>query len=191
MVLEKIKKYRCKGTTTCNKRCRKVTRGNTFCKLHEHQNESCSICLNIIRDKTTLECGHRFCKNCIFRWMCTSNEHLICKGTKCPLCRSLINDDNIQFDAENYGIEHKIFIVIQRHNYDMSNLTLDEIIYLSVHNIRQGYYITENEWNIIKTNINPLIIDKMVFRVSSCLLRVRNEEEWNFFKSFNKLFLFD
>ena len=43
---------------------------------------SCSICLSDIKNKTTTQCGHTFCKKCITVWNRTSST--------CPMCRSQI-----------------------------------------------------------------------------------------------------
>ena len=55
-------------------------------------NISCSICLETLNDKCTLNCNHSFCKKCVDEWLQKNNK-------TCPNCRSLIqsyyNNDKI------------------------------------------------------------------------------------------------
>ncbi|XP_056115926.1 uncharacterized protein ftr97 isoform X3 [Rhinichthys klamathensis goyatoka] len=52
--------------------------------LGDHDQYSCSICLDLLNDPVTIPCGHSYCTSCINEcWNTTDN-----KGTyKCPQCR--------------------------------------------------------------------------------------------------------
>ena len=55
--------------------------------------ESCSICLDVVRNKKTLKCGHYFCFECISSWLPDLNfEH----GT-CPTCRENVTKNDVSF----------------------------------------------------------------------------------------------
>ncbi|XP_050527452.1 E3 ubiquitin-protein ligase TRIM31-like isoform X2 [Daktulosphaira vitifoliae] len=54
---------------------------NIFKKILEDE-LSCSICLEVLKKPSILECGHLFCKTCIEK--CISSSHL-----NCPICRKL------------------------------------------------------------------------------------------------------
>lgn len=53
--------------------------------------EDCPICCEGLFENTTTttHCNHKFCRDCIAKWMCCSgeNEGNICK---CPICRSIL-----------------------------------------------------------------------------------------------------
>ncbi|XP_056115922.1 E3 ubiquitin/ISG15 ligase TRIM25 [Rhinichthys klamathensis goyatoka] len=56
--------------------------------LGDHDQYSCSICLDLLNDPVTIPCGHSYCTSCINEcWNTTDN-----KGTyKCPQCRHAFN----------------------------------------------------------------------------------------------------
>ncbi|XP_077076176.1 uncharacterized protein LOC143729048 isoform X2 [Siphateles boraxobius] len=56
--------------------------------LGDHDQYSCSICLDLLNDPVTIPCGHSYCTSCINEcW--NTKEH---KGTyKCPQCRHAFN----------------------------------------------------------------------------------------------------
>lgn len=46
------------------------------------EEEHCIVCMDTIKEKALLSCGHYFCKECILRYIQTNNN--------CPICRTLI-----------------------------------------------------------------------------------------------------
>lgn len=201
MVFIKDKTFRCKGTTLCKKRCKKVNRCNQFCKLHKYQNNQneklieinqndfCSICLNKINEKIELSCNHLFCNDCILKWVCTSSSSSACKDSNCPLCRKIIV--NLQQESINFGINAKMFVYIDEYHYDTINLSDDELDEIEINNIIPRHFLTEIEWNDALKFINPEIIEKLDTWNSRCLIKVNTEEEWDYFNHFNKLYLVD
>ena len=62
--------------------------------------ENCSICLEVFKDKVThAPCGHNFCKSCIKRWYRTSGHKT------CPLCRQTEEEEDIYENFDSEGIE--------------------------------------------------------------------------------------
>ncbi|XDV42172.1 hypothetical protein PO909_010885 [Leuciscus waleckii] len=56
--------------------------------LGDHDQYSCSICLDLLNDPVTIPCGHSYCSSCINE--CWNTTDL--KGTyKCPQCRHAFN----------------------------------------------------------------------------------------------------
>ncbi|XP_040825685.1 E3 ubiquitin-protein ligase TRIM31-like [Ochotona curzoniae] len=49
---------------------------------------TCPICLDILKDPVTIECGHNFCHFCITQLQEASRYHI-----KCPLCKSSMKRD--------------------------------------------------------------------------------------------------
>ena len=43
----------------------------------------CSICLDKIKNEVILKCKHKFCKECIHKWLLENDT--------CPICRTIIN----------------------------------------------------------------------------------------------------
>ncbi|KAF4099524.1 E3 ubiquitin-protein ligase TRIM36 [Onychostoma macrolepis] len=56
--------------------------------LGDHNQYSCSICLELLRDPVTIPCGHSYCMSCINECWSTTDQ----KGTyRCPQCRQTFN----------------------------------------------------------------------------------------------------
>jgi len=56
----------------------------------------CAMCLNLLYQPTTLECGHSFCRRCIRSWLLSQNAI-------CPLCRFPIGSAAV-FLRVNYAL---------------------------------------------------------------------------------------
>ncbi|XP_058522830.1 E3 ubiquitin-protein ligase TRIM31-like isoform X1 [Ochotona princeps] len=52
------------------------------------QEVSCPICLDILQDPVTIDCGHNFCHGCITQLRKTSENFL-----QCPICKSSMRKD--------------------------------------------------------------------------------------------------
>uniref|UniRef100_A0A672PEG5 RING-type domain-containing protein n=1 Tax=Sinocyclocheilus grahami TaxID=75366 RepID=A0A672PEG5_SINGR len=56
--------------------------------LGDHDQYSCSICLELLRDPVTIPCGHSYCMSCINECWNTNDQ----KGKyRCPQCRHTFN----------------------------------------------------------------------------------------------------
>ncbi|XP_026146845.1 tripartite motif-containing protein 65-like isoform X6 [Carassius auratus] len=56
--------------------------------LGDHEQYSCSICLELLRDPVTIPCGHSYCMSCINECWNTNDQ----KGIyRCPQCRHTFN----------------------------------------------------------------------------------------------------
>ena len=103
-----VKMPRCTAKTCSGKRCRLT--GSPFCHVHT----ACAICLcQVEKENETLDCGHTFCRTCIFEW-------LIEKKT-CPCCRQTV-DEFTKFRAVDKALcEGKLYKVTEV-RYDLSSL---------------------------------------------------------------------
>ena len=177
--------YRCKGTTSCKRRCKLKNKSSKFCSLHENR-EDCCICLHTINEKYTLDCNHNFCKGCIIEWMCTSST-IVCSD--CPLCRSRINDTALHVKAIDYGITQKRFVFIVETHYDTGSLSDEEIIILSDNELFGPQYIILDEWESKKMGIS--FIDKMDTWCYYSLMKVNTVQEWEYFSENRHLVFFE
>ena len=77
---------RCTSITTNNRKCKRNCVTDTdFCKQHNPLNklndDTCSICLDTIKNPMKLNCPHVFCKDCI------SKSIIWSPNKSCPCCR--------------------------------------------------------------------------------------------------------
>ena len=55
---------------------------NSMIKKLENNDDKCVICVNPLRNKRVLDCGHEFCIKCTKKWRNINNN--------CPICRKNI-----------------------------------------------------------------------------------------------------
>jgi hypothetical protein len=153
----------CEATTLKGKRCKKKKNGEHFCTIHnpdykriEKEIEVCSICLEQPFVKWKLGCNHHFCQECIFTWICKSNN------TDCPMCRKFIDDSYLKNNAINYGLNNKLlyrsFITIYK-TCLLSPEEYDSVKYELF--LYENQYLTRDMLLSIKSNINSDIYEKM------------------------------
>ena len=184
-----MSKFRCNGETECGKRCklkRKFSEmENVYCKIHENQqNEICSICLNSTKSRIKIQCEHVFCKECIIKWICVNRN--------CPMCRTDIEDTKIIEQSIKFGIKNKLLIYMEECSIKISNA--DNIIIFNALGIHPGLYLDEQDWEFSKNILHFIdnnILDNLEISFRKCLLRVGCIDEYNYYKRYNKLFLFD
>jgi hypothetical protein len=110
---------RCEATTLKGRRCTKKRVCEHFCKIHDPDYNNCPVCYYFIEQKVILSCGHKFCKECIFTWICKN------KFT-CPMCRIEIMDHMLLRLAWDYGVEKKLLYLVNVSVYNTNVLTQDE-----------------------------------------------------------------
>jgi len=141
-------KNRCEGVTVFNKRCKNTKQNfSCFCAIHKPK-ETCSICLENVNDKVILDCGHTFCKKCIFTWLCT------CKttGFYCPMCKTPVSEQ-IKSNAWDYGINNNLLYKVRIIQYNISNISEEEYKI-----IRPIIFIFENIF-LIKDIIDAIVLN--------------------------------
>jgi hypothetical protein len=117
----------CQATTIKGRRCRKKRVGDKFCTIHnpdykKPEQDICSICVDEIIEKTVIyECGHNFCKTCIYTWLCKCLLDF-----NCPLCRTVITDIKFRSDAWRYGVLNKLLYLVKIFTINVSNITIIE-----------------------------------------------------------------
>jgi hypothetical protein len=174
---------RCNGVTESGKRCKLKRKFNDFCKTHEYQKEDCSICFDVIKRKEILECEHKFCKNCILKWMCTSYT--------CPLCRNTITDQTLIKQSSEYGLKNKLLIYVDEYYVDMSSLDESETELLEFFGINTKHFMSEEDWNSTKGYIDQSTLDKLHITHKRCIVKLSNVDDWDFFNEHNVVYLFD
>lgn len=175
---------RCCGTTESGKRCKLKRKYSDFCYFHTApENENCSICFDNIKIKTDLECGHNFCTVCILKWMS--------KSMSCPLCRTTITDSRLIWKAIHYGLRNKLLVRLEENYINLSQLSEEEHELLGFIGISSLQFMGEEEWNSIKTHIDSAILDKIIIRRRNSIMTINEPEEWEYFKNFKKIYLFE
>ena len=87
---------RCSGVTVSGKVCKNKCK-SPFCHIHDYQD--CSVCLESVQKQVKLDCDHKFCKKCIYHWVCIGN-------LTCPMCRSVIIDKHLLLASRIWGIKN-------------------------------------------------------------------------------------
>jgi len=181
-------KYRCNGMTECGKRCKLKRKFSDFCKTHEHQEnnaeeENCIICFDKIKTKTVLDCEHTFCKVCILKWMC--------KNFSCPLCREGINDDRLLQQSFSYGLRNKLLIRMEECYMTISGLPEQDQEILEFMGVNKFTFMGAEEWEITRSYIDASVLENIPSRTRNVIMKISDIDEWNYFKQFKKIYLFD
>ncbi len=100
-------------------------------------NEVCGICFNEFRNLIKINCGHRYCNDCIFRWLNINNT--------CPTCRKVVNLQTLPYDETSK--------IIQIGSENIHKYSLEQNLY----NFRHF------EMNYVKGNIYPIIEQEKQF----------------------------
>lgn len=64
-------------------------------KIHEVDNNTCSICYNTLDNPIYLSCSHIFCGQCIFNWIQMNTRTSRSGRVQCPECRTEIDSSKI------------------------------------------------------------------------------------------------
>lgn len=164
---------RCSGFRSSGSRCKlkinlnieffcRFVEDDIFCRFHEK--EDCSICMEKINNKIILcNCGHKFCKCCIYRWLFKSNT--------CPLCRQPVYQDEIDSSLK-WGYMNKLLLNVRYVKFDINTLDQEEKHdFLETCNIELNTWITDksfidilNSWLLHSKNTFALYY-KMISRI--------------------------
>ncbi|SGZ38031.1 uncharacterized protein HGUI_00231 [Hanseniaspora guilliermondii] len=71
---------------------------NNLAALQKGEDNKCLICLDYIENGSILECGHRFCRDCIQHWLKTSSTCALCKM---PCSQLEVHDFYIDINPNN------------------------------------------------------------------------------------------
>ncbi|XP_067421831.1 LOW QUALITY PROTEIN: RING finger protein 112-like [Emydura macquarii macquarii] len=71
---------------------------------------TCSICLDILNDPVSIECGHNFCRGCLSLEQSLSNHwsRVSAQGYQCPECRAPCSKDRMIPDTRIKSLVEKI-----------------------------------------------------------------------------------
>lgn len=116
----------CQGICLSGLRCRRNAKYNEFC--HTHRTETCGVCLEEVKynsiDLVTLtDCGHKFCKKCVYPWIFQKTD----LDQNCPTCRTNISIQDT-FTAIHWGVYYNHIYKVQVCIYSMSCLTASETV---------------------------------------------------------------
>jgi hypothetical protein len=137
---------KCVAITDKGKNCHNnVKCGKSRCRHHcDDKMATCSICIEEIRKKageTCLlkECGHYFCKRCIYSWIIQQKN-----SNSCPYCRKHINH-KIIFSAKFWGFCNGLMFNVQVRKYDLSKLLRNMAMVLAEYIDTHEYYILDDQ----------------------------------------------
>jgi hypothetical protein len=155
----------CEAITLKGKRCKKKKNGECFCTIHkfyvkkvEKELDICSICLDKPFIKEKLDCNHHFCRECIYKWICTKKSNEI----NCPICRKYINYKYLKYNAYIYGLDNNLLYKAYITTFSLSLLSLEE--YNSIKTLMELFknmYLTEKKFLLIKDTISIDIYEKL------------------------------
>jgi len=132
---------RCNGQTLKGTQCKRIINGE-YCS--DHNNETCGICMDPLKCQAIIQCGHKFCKQCINKWVCIS-----CPNYSCPICRGKIQYSIIN-DGLNWGLNNQLIMYTDIHtiSIDILDKSEGELLILCL-NIYKDTYLSEIEFNDI------------------------------------------
>jgi hypothetical protein len=133
---------RCSAKTTIGRRCKNSVHNNGVCWIHSvKQINTCSICLDDSyinsQNNLRLECGHIFCKECIFKWIAQTFE-----TSCCPYCKKSI-DSTVKEIAKVWALASGEFYYVDITVYRWDALEEIEQYYMIAYcDIRLNVYLT-------------------------------------------------
>ncbi len=116
----------CSGNCLNGLRCRKEAKYDGFC--HLHKTETCGICLEELKINsdellTLVDCGHKFCKKCIYPWILEDPG----LHQTCPICRAVINIEDCLI-AFRWGLYYNYVYRVNVSVFSKNCLTQEEQI---------------------------------------------------------------
>ena len=145
---------RCSAKTLTGKRCKnKCSSG--ICWVHNKI--KCGICLEeTSKNIITLDCKHKFCKDCIYEWVVVSNQ-------TCPICRTDISI--LREPACYWGIDNNILVMGIEIIMDLSAYSLEkQKFFMDISCLTKNKYYTIENISFIKNvsiNINDICFTNM------------------------------
>ena len=167
---------RCSAKTNTGRRCKKTSKQD-LCWVHTPKEpEICGICLESVPRcfKVSLECGHKYCPNCVNEWII---EHNFATST-CPTCRANVTKKEYE-QAVHWGLQLEKLsktIVIQ---YKMESLELDDVLYMLENYKMTNLYMPEDfekikeELKINKPRIFEYLENKDNYSPAMILIRTK------------------
>lgn len=76
---------------------------------------TCPICSNTMREPTTMQCGHSFCRSCTIKW-CFEYRHY-----NCPVCREVLDKS-----LPNINVSLNSIIYLMETNHIEANFNSDK-----------------------------------------------------------------
>ena len=76
---------------------------------------TCPICSNTMREPTTMQCGHSFCRSCTIKW-CFEYRHY-----NCPVCRKALDKS-----LPNVNVSLNSIIYLMETNHIEANFNTDK-----------------------------------------------------------------
>uniref|UniRef100_A0A8C8VH26 RING-type domain-containing protein n=1 Tax=Pelusios castaneus TaxID=367368 RepID=A0A8C8VH26_9SAUR len=75
-----------------------------FQVLRFQEDVTCSICLDVLKDPVSIECGHNFCQDCLS----THWKKVSAQGYQCPECRAPCSKERMIPDTRLRSLVKKI-----------------------------------------------------------------------------------
>ena len=169
---------RCKEQTQSGKVCKKSKCSGDYCSIHCSSNE-CGICLGTINNIFYLNCGHKFCTDCICNWSY--------KNDTCPMCRrsfSRYEKSHGRSWAYKKNLIYPCFFIY----LDTALLRFDE--YITFYPVELNCtYEWEDLLDIAKTNEIKYIFSKLIHFSKRRVQFVENKNPESTYK-YKQLFVF-
>jgi hypothetical protein len=133
-----FKDNRCVEITLRNTQCKKRKRGESFCCMHYKE---CSICIQEMKDRVTLDCSHSFCKECIYYWLV--------KAGNCPMCRTNVKY-SYRLDSINHNILNGSLVTVQSYRFTLDITLFPEFFEYTRGLMSFNQWLPREEWETLK-----------------------------------------
>ena len=139
---------KCSGVCVTGKKCKKNASNDTqTCWVHE--TIECGICLKDVlkhsKNNECLECGHIFCKECIYTW--------VIEKENCPMCRRSVSQ-YFTSNANNWGLSTGLLREIQVTMYPLNQLDeFDFLFFASFCELIRPVGLIQEEFDLIESRI--------------------------------------
>lgn len=168
---------RCNGQTSKGVQCKRIINGE-YCSDHKEK-ETCGICMDPLKCQSITQCGHKFCKQCINKWVCVSCSEQ--PNYTCPMCRGELQYSIIN-DGLNWGLNNQLIMYVSIHTFSIDIIdNIEAELIVAYLNIFKDTYISENDFikmsslaynnSFIKSSfqylINNMKITKAIAKIDS------------------------
>jgi hypothetical protein len=123
----------------------------------------CGICLDKLpRSKTVLNCGHKYCDDCICEWILEKPA----TEANCPTCRAKVSQQQYK-NAVVWGVRNSHLHTCEMIHYNISELPVENFLFLYI-NCKMEKIYTEEELAIFKKELIENNQNELLEKLETC-----------------------